>query len=331
MKLSIIIPNYNYGAYIGAAIDSALAVDWPDKEIIVVDDGSSDISREVIHAYGNRIIPLFLRNGGGNSACNAGFERSSGNIIIFLDSDDILFSSVADTLRLAWSNRVSKLQWSLVVTDEKLRPLGRYFPSYRTEPTPEWVRRALARTGHYPFSLGGAWARTFLCQVFPVPVRDRNDDYRVPPKDHYLSMLAPFFGDVVCLSHHKPQGTYRRHGNNITTRSGNLEHYADRSMEPFDCAHHVNELLARLNIVHQPINAEHDENVMKRQLVCRRLNLHPRRRSTLFEALWKYWRSVRLDDAPMASKAKWYVWSIAVAFGPRRVSLWAIRRRKQGP
>jgi glycosyltransferase involved in cell wall biosynthesis len=137
MKLSIIIPNYNYGAYIGAAIDSALAVDWPDKEIIVVDDGSTDISREVIHAYGNRIIPLFLRNGGGNSACNAGFERSSGNIIIFLDSDDILFSSVADTLRLAWSNRVSKLQWSLVVTDEKLRPLGRYFPSYRTEPTPE--------------------------------------------------------------------------------------------------------------------------------------------------------------------------------------------------
>src|SRR6478672_9483741 len=48
MKLSVIIANYNYRDFVGAAISSALAVDWPDKEIIVVDDASTDDSRNII-------------------------------------------------------------------------------------------------------------------------------------------------------------------------------------------------------------------------------------------------------------------------------------------
>jgi glycosyltransferase involved in cell wall biosynthesis len=337
VKLSIIIPNYNYGSYIGAAIDSALALDWPDKEIIVVDDGSTDNSREAILGYGARIIPLFLSNGGQNSACNAAFERSSGDIIIFLDSDDVLFPSVADTLQLAWSDRVSKLQWSLVVTDQALTPLGRCFPTYPTEPTSEWVRKTFARTGHYPYSLGGAWARRFLREVFPLPVREgmnkggANGNYRVPVIDHYLSSLAPFFGDVVCVPHHRPQGTYRIHGANSHILSQDFQNYSERSMEPFECARHVEHVLSRLNIVHQPIRVDHDENVMKRQLVCQRLKLHPRQCSTTFEALWKYWRSIHLNEAPKTSKAKWYIWSLVVVGAPLRISKWAIQQRRAEP
>jgi len=48
MKLSVIIANYNYRDFVGAAIESALAVDWPDKEVIVVDDASTDDSRSII-------------------------------------------------------------------------------------------------------------------------------------------------------------------------------------------------------------------------------------------------------------------------------------------
>ena len=52
MKFSIVIPNYNYGRFVGQAIESALAVEWPDLEVIVVDDGSTDNSREVIESFG---------------------------------------------------------------------------------------------------------------------------------------------------------------------------------------------------------------------------------------------------------------------------------------
>jgi hypothetical protein len=336
VKLSIIIPNYNYAAYLGAAIDSALALDWPDKEVIVANDGSTDGSHAVILAYGPHIVPLLLPNGGQNAACNAAFARSSGDIAIFIDSDDVLFPSVADTLRALWSDRVSKLQWSLVVTDQSLVPLGRCFPTYPAEPTPAWVRQSLARTGHYPYSLGGAWAKSFLRQVFPLPVRGgpvsggSNGDYRVPVIDRYLSMLAPFFGDVVCLGHDRPQGAYRMHGNNSHIGAVQSENYAYFAMEPFECARQVNTVLSRLNIAVRLV-PEHDENAMRRQLVCQRFELDPRVDFRLFESLLQYWHAVRLSDAPMRRKAKWIIWSLVVAIGPQRVSAWAVRQRREGP
>jgi len=201
----------------------------------------------------------------------------------------------------------------------------------------KWVRQTLAKTGHYPYSPKGAWAKSFLRQVFPLPVREGihrggcNGDYRLPHLDHYLSLLAPFFGDVVCMSHDQPQGAYRMHANNDTVGATSFEHYADRSIEPFECARRVNNVLYRLNIAHQPINAECDENAMKRQLVCQRLKLTPHHCSTLSEALWKYWRSVGLSDSPVAHKMKWYIWSLLVSVAPRPVSLWAVRQRKEGP
>jgi hypothetical protein len=340
MQLSIIISNYNYDRYVGAAIESALGVDWPDKEIIVADDGSTDNSRKVITAYGSKVIPLFLSNGGQNSACNAAFDRSRGDIIIFLDADDVLFPSVADTLHSAWSDRVSKLQWSLAITDKNLTLLGFSYPTYRIRPTPEWVRQSLMRTGHYPFSptSGGAWARTFLSQVFPLPVREGdargprsgcNGDYRVPSADQYLGKLAPFFGDVVCISPREPQGAYRVHTSNSHYGAVTLEDYPNICLEQLQCTCLVNSLLTSLKISSERINAENDENFMKRLFICQRLGLgSPQGNSSSCEALWKYWRSVALDYAPIATKMKWYIWSLLVA-GPPPVSLWAIRMRER--
>ena len=72
---SIIITSYNYERFLPRAIDSALQQTYPSKEIIVVDDGSTDNSRHIINSYGDRIIPSFKENGGLNSATNAGFLR----------------------------------------------------------------------------------------------------------------------------------------------------------------------------------------------------------------------------------------------------------------
>jgi len=85
---SILINNYNYARFLDEAIDSALSQNYPSKEIIVVDDGSTDNSREIISRYGARIIPIFKENGGQASAFNAGVARCQGDILCFLDSDD---------------------------------------------------------------------------------------------------------------------------------------------------------------------------------------------------------------------------------------------------
>ena len=93
-RLSIVLPNYNYGAFIGEAVESALAVDWPDVEVIVVDDGSTDNSLEVLAGFGSRITVITQENSGPRVACNRGFAASNGYVVIFLDSDDVLAPSI---------------------------------------------------------------------------------------------------------------------------------------------------------------------------------------------------------------------------------------------
>src|SRR5262245_61685550 len=88
--VSIIINNYNYGRFLEEAINSALDQTYRKTEVIVVDDGSTDNSRQVIADHNDQIITVLKDNGGQASAFNAGFIRSHGEIIIFLDSDDIL-------------------------------------------------------------------------------------------------------------------------------------------------------------------------------------------------------------------------------------------------
>jgi glycosyltransferase involved in cell wall biosynthesis len=95
---SIIITSYNYEKFLPRAIDSALQQTYPVKEIIVVDDGSTDNSRHIINSYGDQIIPVFQKNKGRAFATNAGFFASQGEIIFFLDADDIFFPHKVETM-----------------------------------------------------------------------------------------------------------------------------------------------------------------------------------------------------------------------------------------
>ncbi|MCY7286429.1 MAG: glycosyltransferase, partial [Cyanobacteria bacterium CAN_BIN43] len=63
LLVSIIINNYNYDRFLVQAIDSALSQTYPHVEVIVVDDGSTDRSREIITSYGDRLMSIFQDNG----------------------------------------------------------------------------------------------------------------------------------------------------------------------------------------------------------------------------------------------------------------------------
>lgn len=89
--VTALICNYNYGQYLAEAIDSVLAQTWKWLEVIVVDDGSTDSSREVLEKYSGRVQAILKENGGQASAFNVGIARARGEIICFLDSDDVWF------------------------------------------------------------------------------------------------------------------------------------------------------------------------------------------------------------------------------------------------
>ena len=91
-QVSVIIPTYNRGWIIKEAIDSVLAQDYTEFELIVVDDGSTDHTSDVLDSYRNVIKVLSQKNKGVSAARNRGITEASGKFIAFLDSDDIWLS-----------------------------------------------------------------------------------------------------------------------------------------------------------------------------------------------------------------------------------------------
>jgi len=90
--ISIIIPTYNREKYIAQAIDSVLSQDYPNKEIIVVDDGSTDNTREIVAKYDSQVKYIHKENSGVALTRNLGVASASGDLIAWLDSDDYYLS-----------------------------------------------------------------------------------------------------------------------------------------------------------------------------------------------------------------------------------------------
>ncbi len=95
-RVSVIIPCYNHAHFLADALESVRAQTWPHLETIVVDDGSTDDPAAVVHRFpGVRL--LSQPNQGLSTARNTGWRSSSGDILIFLDADDVLYPGAAQT------------------------------------------------------------------------------------------------------------------------------------------------------------------------------------------------------------------------------------------
>jgi Glycosyl transferase family 2 len=86
--LSVVIPTYNRADLVGEAIDSVLKQDWPELELIVVDDGSTDETPAVLAGYGDRVHVVRQENAGESAARNTGIRAATHDLVALLDSDD---------------------------------------------------------------------------------------------------------------------------------------------------------------------------------------------------------------------------------------------------
>lgn len=90
-RVSIIIPTYNCAGYLGRAIDSVVAQTYKDYEILVVDDGSTDNTKDVVLPYGQRVTYLYQQNQGVSAARNHAIAKASGELLAYLDADDMWY------------------------------------------------------------------------------------------------------------------------------------------------------------------------------------------------------------------------------------------------
>jgi hypothetical protein len=204
--VSIIVNNYNYGHFVGEAIESALAQTYPHIEVIVVDDGSTDTSRSVIDGFGTKISPIFKENEGQASAFNVGFEKSRGEIVVFLDADDLLLpTAVEEAASILRDPSVVKVHWNLWEIDEHGQRTGGLHKRSLVEGDlrDDFIRHGPVSQPQSPTS-GNAWARWFLERVMPLP--EHEDKHGA---DGFLKKLCPIFG--VIRRAKQPLGCYRIH------------------------------------------------------------------------------------------------------------------------
>ena len=170
--VSVVVTNHNYGRFLGECLDSALSQEHSPIEVVVVDDASTDDSHRVLRSFGTRITAIRGEYGGQAAAAGAGFDACSGEVVIFLDADDVLRPSAA--ARAAAVLRVPdavKVHWPVETVDVSGKPLGGRLP---VDDLPAGdLREHLLDVGPgavaFPPTSGNAWTRAFLARVMPIP------------------------------------------------------------------------------------------------------------------------------------------------------------------
>lgn len=213
IAIDVVINNYNYGSYVCDAVDSACQQDYPHVNVVVVDDGSTDDSRQRLRAY-DGVVDLVLKDNEGQSAAlNAGFARCGGDAVMFLDADDVLAPMAARRAAAVFAAepRAARVQFRMGLIDADGRALGRTRPPpHRPMPSGDLRRAELA----FPFDLtcvamsGNAFRAGVLERVMPIPELD----YGRWGADYYLVHLTTLLGVVVSLE--DVGAFYRVHGRN---------------------------------------------------------------------------------------------------------------------
>jgi hypothetical protein len=133
-----------------------------------------------------------------------GFEQSTGDIIIFLDADDLLEPDVMQEVAKLWRPGVSKVQYRMNLIDATGTQLGSALPQFPPNDNPEELRRTFLRTMAYttPPGSGNAYSRDFVRKVFAFGPT-------IPQSDAVLLTIAPILGDVLTIR--KPLARLRIH------------------------------------------------------------------------------------------------------------------------
>jgi glycosyltransferase involved in cell wall biosynthesis len=212
-SVDIVVTNHNYGRFLPEAIESACAQTHPDVAVVVVDDGSSDDSREVLRRYEDRVEVVLKEQGGQASALNAGIERCRGEVLLVLDADDVLRPQAAERVAAAFAARpqLSKVQFPMEVVAADGTPTGAVKPGgHLRAPVGDQRRAELA----FPFDLpwlpgGGTGFRTeAVRRILPIPAAD----YPRSGADWYLVHLTALLGEAELLG--EVCASYRVHGGN---------------------------------------------------------------------------------------------------------------------
>lgn len=194
--VSVIIPCYNYGKYLSEAINSALAQTYKEVEVTVIDDGSTDYTKDVAGRYASVGVEYHFQNNKGPSAArNYGARNARGRYTLFLDADDILEPTFIEEC----TNKMERSASDVGYIYTQMRIFGRWQEITRF---PEFSLKTLLRDNYVSAC---ALIKTELVRRFPYDENLRGwEDW-----SFYLSLAE---NGIVGALVDQPLLNYRKHG-----------------------------------------------------------------------------------------------------------------------
>jgi glycosyltransferase involved in cell wall biosynthesis len=324
--VSIIINNYNYGQFLRDTIESALHQTYDTIEVIAVDDGSTDDSREIIASFGDQLIPVFKENGGQASAFNAGFSHCRGEVVFFLDSDDMLLPHIVERVAMEFQANpsIAKVQYRLAVIDALGNRTGALRPAGSLPMPSGDLRRQVLKFPDdisWQSTSGNAFAAWILRQIFPTP----EQFYRICA-DYYLSNLPPLFGPVLSLG--EVGGCYRIHGfNRHNTSRVQMDRTRQIIMQTYHTHRYIKKFADSLGLAGFPAEPADVRTItfLTHRIIS--LKVEPERHPIIEDKLWRLlWHGVLASlqrfDLPLRRRFLYILWFAFLVPAPRSLVLW---------
>jgi N-acetylglucosaminyldiphosphoundecaprenol N-acetyl-beta-D-mannosaminyltransferase len=213
--VSVLVSNYNYGRYLGNAIESVLCQTYGNFELIICDDGSTDVSREILERYHSldpRVKVIYQANGGQSLALNAAFRKSAGQIICLLDADDVFSPDKLELVVDAFANSPgSGLAVNRMLLIDRARRQVAQIPSLSALLS-GWHGASLSLSVPHvlpglPPTSGISLRRSVAEVIFPLPAGLK------AYSDTLIQVLAPLMTPIAAIE--IPLSEYRIHGDNV--------------------------------------------------------------------------------------------------------------------
>ncbi len=257
--LAVIVSCYNYASFIDRAIRSVLDQGRDDWELVVVDDGSTDGSWDIISRFD--VTAFKINNCGQRAACLFGLDQTRAPFVLFLDADDELKPGALEMIVERLDPEVAKLQFALTLIDADGNRIGPAASPLETFRDRKNLTRQVLRSGVYrtPPTSGNVFRRD-VCEL----LREAEYDNAV---DGVILFAAPLIGDVVSIS--DELGCYRIHGSNDSgLGSGPEARLLERDIRRFLIRmEHLRLIVERLGLEQQLINP-HDAFYCRERQLC---------------------------------------------------------------
>jgi glycosyltransferase involved in cell wall biosynthesis len=307
-RISVIISCFNYEKYIARAIESVIHQDYANKEIIVVDDGSSDGSAEIIRSYGHCATLAFEENRGQAVACLKAARLATGDYIQFLDADDYLAEGALARIAAACRPEVSKVQFPLTPVRADEAVIGRPFPEMGVHTSADLIQE-INRRGCYttPPNSGNV----YRADVLPL-IREISYERSV---DGVIFLLAPFVGEVVMLT--EPQGFYRFHSQNHSQHGVlSARRFHDEGARFMDRLDHLSAILSDIGDSRFRKRTEADYAFVCSREILRQISDGHR---PALRLIWAHWAGLLRERADLRSLILFGGWATASWVAPDRL------------